>query len=427
MTKLSAWKTTCAIFLLGAATAISSPAQTFNTLAHFNGNDGANPDMALTQGVDGRFYGTTLYGGHICPGNEGCGTVFKITAKGTLTQLHRFVGTDGSFPMAGLVQATDGNFYGTTLHGGPTGDGTLFRITPAGALTTLHNFCPQDPVCTDGSVPATGLVQATNGNLYGTTTYGNGNNATGTVFKITLGGVLTTLHTFDLTDGAYPEGTLIQANDGNLYGTTYEGGSHRTCGLTFGCGTIFRITPGGVLTTLYSFCAQTTCVDGSGPQAGLVQATDGSFYGTTATGGAMEAGTVFQLTPEGTLTTLHSFCSQPDCPDGAGPDGGLVQATDGNFYGTTYFPGTVFSLSVGLGPFIKTLPAAGKLGAKVGILGNNLTGATSVTFNGAPTRFAVKSATLIVTQVPTGATTGPVIVTTPSGTLTSNVPFQVIP
>ena len=486
MNNRSDWKTVSIILLLFAATAIATPAQTFNTLAHFNGNDGADPDMSLTQGVDGRFYGTTLYGGHICPGNEGCGTIFKISAKGTLTQLHRFVGTDGSFPMAGLVQATDGNFYGTTLHGGTTGDGTLFRITPTGALTTLHNFCPQDPVCTDGSVPATGLVQATNGNLYGTTTYGYGHNATGTVFKITLGGVLTTLHTFDLTDGAYPKGALIQATDGNLYGTTYEGGAHRTCGSTFGCGTVFRITPGGVLTTLYSFCAQTNCVDGAGPQAalgqatdgnfygttfyggandtcdlgcgtvfritpggvlttlysfcaqtncldgsapqaGLVQATDGDFYGTTATGGTMDAGTIFQLTPEGTLTTLHSFCSQPDCPDGAYPDGGLVQATDGNFYGTTYYPGTVFSLSMSLGPFVKTLPAAAKVGAKVGILGNNLTGATSVTFNGAPTRFAVKSATLIVTQVPTGATTGPVIVTTPSGTLTSNVPFQVIP
>jgi uncharacterized repeat protein (TIGR03803 family) len=482
MNGLSWQKKACAVFVFCAATAVSSPAQTFNTLVHFNGNNGAFPDMPLTQGVDGKFYGTTLYGGHICPGNSGCGTIFKISAKGTLTQLHRFVGTDGSFPMAGLVQATDGNFYGTTLHGGATGNGTVFTITPQGTLTTLHSFCPQPPMCIDGGVPATGLVQAINGSLYGTTTYGA--NSPGTVFKITLGGVLTTLHTFDVTNGAYPEGTLIQASDGNLYGTTYEGGGYRTCGLTlgcgtvfritpggvqtlysfcaqtncadgagpqaglvqatdgnfygttfyggandtcdFGCGTIFRITPGGVLTTLYSFCTQTNCADGAEPQAALVQATDGNFYGTTEQGGTMNSGTLFQITAEGMLTTLYSFCSQPRCTDGAGPDGGLVQATDGSFYGTTASPGTVFALSVGLGPFVKTLPAAGKAGTRVGILGTALTGATSVTFNGIPAQFSIPLPSLILAHVPSGATTGTVTVTTTGGTLTSNVPFHVI-
>jgi uncharacterized repeat protein (TIGR03803 family) len=488
MTKPSTCWEVAAALLFCAVSAVFSPAQTFNTLVHFNGNDGYYPTMSLTQGVDGKFYGTTEYGGHYCPGpSKSCGTVFKIGAQGALTQLHRFVGTDGSFPMAGLVQVTDGNFYGTTLRGGTTGDGTVFQITPQGTLTTLYNFCPQDPVCTDGSVPATGLVQATNGNLYGTTTYGHGHNAAGTVFKITLAGVLTTLHTFDLTDGAYPEGALIQANDGNLYGTTYEGGSNRACGLSFGCGTVFRITPGGVLTTLYSFCAQTNCADGAGPQAalvqatdgnfygttfyggandtcdlgcgtilritpagvlttlysfcaqtncldgsapeaGLVQATDGNFYGTTVSGGNMDAGTIFQITPDGALTTLYSFCSQPYCADGWGPVGGMIQATDGNFYGTTASNGgTVFSLSVGLGPFVKTLPAAGKAGTRVGILGTALTGATSVTFNGIPAQFSVPLPSLILAHVPPGATTGYVTVVTPSGTLTSNVPFHVIP
>jgi len=491
MNGLSWQKKACAVFVLCAATAVSSPAQTFNTILQFNGDNGSGP-YGLTQGGDGNFYGTTLEGGSACP-NGTCGTVFKITAKGTLTQLHRFDGVDGAVP-EGPVQATDGNFYGTTSSGGANdkcfggyGCGTVFRITPGGALTTLYSFCAQTN-CVDGWEPSEGLVQARNGNFYGITAVGGTINR-GTVFKITPEGALTTLHSFDGTHGGDPTGALIQANDGNLYGTTQSGGrvtcsDPAECGTVFritpggvlttlygfcaltncvdgagplaplvqatdgnfygttflgganetcrfgdlGCGTIFRITSGGVLTTLYSFCAQTNCVDGSGPRV-LVQATDGNFYGTTDFGGTTDSGTVFQITPEGTLTTLHSFC-QPGCTDGAYP-GTLMQATDGNFYGTTggggtTGSGTVFSLSVGLAPFVKTLPAAGKAGTGVGILGTALTGATSVTFNGIPAQFSVRLPTLILTHVPSGATTGTVTVTTPSGTLKSNVPFHVI-
>jgi uncharacterized repeat protein (TIGR03803 family) len=280
------------------------------------------------------------------------------------------------------VQATKGsyygiflNFYGTTVAGGAHNDGTVFEITAAGKLRTLYSFCSQTN-CTDGDQPFAGLVQGGNGNFYGTTE---------------LGG--------DVTD----------------------------C-VPYGCGTVFKITPSGTLITLHSFVG----TDGGYPQAGVVKATDGNVYGTTTLGGANGYGTIFELTKAGTLTTLYSFCSQTGCTDGENLYGnGLVQATNGNFYGTTYGggangDGTVFSLSVGLGPFVETLPGAGKVGSEVRILGNKLTGATSVTFNGAPAQFTVKTPTLILTHVPTGATTGTVQVTLPGGTLSSNMPFHVI-
>jgi uncharacterized repeat protein (TIGR03803 family) len=204
-----------------------------------------------------------------------------------------------------------------------------------------------------------------------------------------------------------------------LYGIAYSGGAH-------GSGTIFDITVAGKFTTLYNFCTQHDCTDGATPLAGLIEATNGNFYGTTADGGASANGTVFELTPAGKLTTLHSF----DGTDGSYPRPGLMQATNGTFYGTTvqggtYGDGMVFSLSVGLGPFVETLPTSGMVGKPVVILGNNLTGATSVTFNGTAARFTVVSSTEIKTSVPTGATSGKVQVTTPGGTLTSNVRFRV--
>jgi uncharacterized repeat protein (TIGR03803 family) len=194
-------------------------------------------------------------------------------------------------------------------------------------------------------------------------------------------------------------------------------------------GTVFRITAGGKLTTLYDFCSQANCTDGSYPN-GLVQATNGDFYGTTNQSGAYGAGTVFKITPAGTLTTLYNFCSQTNCADGAYPLAGLMQDTNGNLYGTTfeggaYGLGTVFTLSVGLGPFVETQTTSGKVGAAVKILGTNLTGATSVTFNGTPALFTVVRPSEITTTVPAGATTGTVQVVTPSGTLSSNVSFRV--
>jgi uncharacterized repeat protein (TIGR03803 family) len=398
------------------------------------GCTGSSFPRALIQGTDGNFYGTTGLGGA-----NGYGTVFKITPAGTLTTLYNFCSqsgcTDGYEPWA-LVEGTDGNFYGTTYYGGASGDGTVFKITSDGTLTTLYSFCSQTD-CSDGGNPAAGLVQASDGNFYGTTT-GGAQPFMGTVFRITPGGSLRTLYRFCsqegvCPDGYCPRGALLQAGDGNFYGTTVYGGAN---GLLDG--TIFKISPSGKLTTLYSFCSQSGCTDGYQPAAGLVQGTDGNFYGTTFLGGAHSGGTAFKITPTGKLTTLHSFCSQSGCTDGQFPTDALVQDNNGKFYGTTTAGGgtstvcpsgcgTVFSLSVGLGPFVETQPTSGGVGAAVKILGTSLTGATSVSFNGTAAAFTVLSPSLITTTVPTGATTGKVQVVTPSRTLSSNVSFRVAP
>ena len=292
-------------------------------------------------------------------------------------------------------------------------------MTPAGTLTDLHEFD-----FTDGWDPKdTPLIQATDGDFYGTTAGGGSHTCPspaigcGTVFKITPGGAFATLHNFDGGDGSIPFAGVIQAADGSLYGTTNQGGAH-------GDGTVFKITLGGTLTTLHSFDG----TDGSGPFGVLVQGTDGNFYGTTNAGGANGDGTVFEITPAGTLTTLHDF----DGTDGAGAQSGLLQATNGTFYGNTFGggangDGTVFSLSTGLGPFVTFLPAARPVGGLVEILGQGFTGATGVSFNGTTAAFTVESDTYLTATVPAGATTGSVTMATPSGTLTSNKIFRVTP
>jgi uncharacterized repeat protein (TIGR03803 family) len=420
---------------------LSLSAQTFTTLYSFNFGDGANPYAGLIQATNGDLYGTASYFGG---GNSQSGTVFKITPNGKLTTLHSFDFMDGAYPEAGLIQATNGDLYGTTQWGGTgncgVGCGTVFKMTTSGKLTSLYPFCSkiENGVCIDGSEPQAGLVEAPNGNLYGTT-YAGGFNNGGTIFTITPKGALTTLYSFCsqggmCTDGNNPYAGLVRSTDGNFYGTTYAGGTNNG-------GTVFEITPSGALTTLYSFCSQSGCTDGANPYAGLVQATDGNFYGTASLGGANGGGTVFRVTPSGKLTVLYSFCSQSGCADGANPLAALIQATNGAFYGTTEWGGslpgcrygisripcgTVFSLSVGLGPFVETQPTSGEVGAAVKILGTDLKGATSVTFNGTAAAFKVVSAFLITTTVPEGATTGKVEVKTSKGTLKSNVVFRVM-
>jgi uncharacterized repeat protein (TIGR03803 family) len=402
-----------------------TPGGTLTTLHSFCSKsgctDGEYTYAVPIQGTDGNFYGTTYLGG-----SKELGTVFKIAPSGVLTTLHTFEGADGSQPLAGLVQSANGDFYGTTYMGGSEGYGVIFKITPSGALTTLHSFCSQSG-CTDGENPYAALVQGIDGNLYGTTLGGGGAKGFGTVFKITPSGKLTTLHSFctqsGCPDGQFPQTGLVQGSNGNLYGTTITGGA-------YGDGTIFEITPTGKLTTLYNVCSQSGCPDGNYLYAGLIQATDGNLYGIMDVGGANGVGTIFKITPTGTLTTVYNFCSQSGCPDGQYPSGGLVQATDGNLYGTTADggangDGTVFRLSVGLGPFVETEPTAAKVGATVKILGTNLTGATSVNFNGKAATFTVVSSSEITSAVPAGATTGEVQVVTPSGTLLSNVSFRV--
>jgi uncharacterized repeat protein (TIGR03803 family) len=452
--------------------------QVLRTVFTFDGSNGIAPaSMALIQGIDGNYYGTTMRGGEFSSG-----TVFKLSPSGNESVLYSFCSlpncADGAGPYAGLVQASDGNFYGTTYQGGLYGYGTVFKVTPAGVLTTLYSFCASgSPCAVDGGEPTGALIQGSDGNLYGTTGGDYFDPIQGTVFKMTLDGALTTLHNFcsqpACEDGEWPYAGLVQGADGNFYGTATNGGN-------FGQGVIFKMTPTGVLTTIYNFCEQTGCPDGRDPKGGLALGPDGDFYGTTQLGGTTRIegqGTVYKVTPEGVLTTLHRFCENPIggfCPDSGLPTVGLALISNGYFAGTTsgafnsvtlfavsskglfiqttkannttaplfqgtnglvygmanggtFEEGSVFSLNAGLGPFVRTTTTFGSVGDPVVILGTNLTGTTSVTFNGTAAQFTVLSASEITTTVPAQATTGLIKVETPSRTVASNLPFTVIP
>jgi uncharacterized repeat protein (TIGR03803 family) len=238
-----------------------------------------------------------------------------MTSAGELTALVSFSGANGSSPFAALVQGTNGNFYGTTAGGNgyvigsssAYSYGTVFQATSGGLLTTLRVFTG-----TNGYNPQAGLVQGIDGNFYGTTAYGgnlsvNADYGFGTVFKMTPAGVLTTLVSLSGANGSYCASGLVQGSDGNFYGTTAGGGAS---GSLMGGGTVFKITPTGVLTTLISFNG----ANGISPQAPLVQGSDGNFYGTTEYGGVGGCGTVFQISPAGALTTLVSFGGQTNVP-----------------------------------------------------------------------------------------------------------------
>jgi uncharacterized repeat protein (TIGR03803 family) len=470
------------MFMLLSSLTFPLFAQTLTTLANFGGDFGSNPGP-LVQGIDGNFYGVTTYGTETL---GTYGTVFRVTPQGDLTTLHMFCAlancADGYEPNGSLVQAVDGNFYGTASNGGANGGrgDTVYKITPNGKLTTLYSFCAQ-PNCTDGNGPVAGLTQAADGNFYGTT-IGGGATGYGTVFKITPQGILTTLHSFyGPVDGDEPTARLLQGSDGNFYGTTLFG--YGDIGL--GAGTIFRISSEGTFTLLYGWsCTENECLDGSNSTGGLIQAPNGNFYGTTEQGGTDNYGVIFKMTPEGVftplfsfdstdgsdpnaygplllatdktfygvtaeggayrwgtifkitsagkLTTLYNFCRQANCGDGAVATEGLIQATNGIFYGTTDEggvnpnSGTFFSLTSGLGPFIETLLTSGRIGADVLILGNDLASASAVSFDGTPATFTILSNTALKTTVPAGASTGFVNVVTADGTLTSDKAFRVI-
>jgi uncharacterized repeat protein (TIGR03803 family) len=308
-----------ALAVLAGITAVASNADaqvSYQVVAAFDrpNSSGANPSGGLLQGTDGGFYGTTSQGG-----TAAAGTIFKIDAAGTLTVLHSFNGADGGSPSGGLTQGGDGSFYGTTYSGGAyggSGYGTIFKVDAAGTLTTLHRFT----YGVDGAYPSDWLVKGTDDSMYGTTSYG-GAAGYGTVFKIDATGTLTTFHSFDYGSGGSPFGGLTQGRDGSFYGTTSSGAP--------GFGTIFKINAAGTLTTLHFFNG----ADGVFPSGRLTQGSDGSFYGTTSQGGTVAPGygTVFKIDVAGTLTTLHSFNSV----DGAQPRGGVFQADDGSFYGIT--------------------------------------------------------------------------------------------
>jgi len=444
-------------------------------------SDGTSPGGPI-QGLDGNFYGTTYDGGiydSACS-TYGCGTIYKITPTGTLTTLYHFCSksncSDGTFPVT-LILGNDGNFYGVTRGGGASnndncksGCGTLFKLTPQGTLTTLYNFDVEDGFAPSqllwtadetlyGATYAI-LFQQAEGQVFivnanGTTKFiGPGNAVTGVwfqgtdsqvvgnstptcdqyctiqggwVYKMSADGTSTVLYNFCPTGSNctyYSPGSMIEGVDGNFYGVVGGGTVNSLC-TTIGynsCGVVYQLTTGGAFTPLYNFCSLAKCADGAGPY-GLVAGSDGNIYGEAGP----NAGLIFKLTPGGTASTVYTFCSLAGC--GEGPSG-LVQATDGTFYGTTGFggshaKGTLYHLAAGLPSFVHPLATFGAVGTKVRILGSNLTGTTGVFFNGTPAAFEVGSKTNLTATVPAGATTGVITVTTPKGTLSSNVLFGV--
>jgi uncharacterized repeat protein (TIGR03803 family) len=382
------------------ALAVRSQAQTYTTLANFDGNDGTAPLYgSLVQAANGNFYGTTYNGGR-----NGYGVLFEVSPSGALTTIYDFCSqqncADGASPWSSPILASDGNLYGTAnLGGNPSGNsGTIFKMSLGGRIKTLYSFCYTPQRCLDGQNP-TGLVQATNGVFYGTTGFGGQFNA-GTLFAINSVGKFKVLYTFcsnHCADGQNPQSPPIQASNGKLYGTTYNGGST-------GSGVVYEITPEGAYRVLYNFCSQIGCIDGGYPFSALVEDAAGNLYGTTVFGGNFGSGTVFkitptnqflilhsfdntvgenpeaalivanngnlygttgssstgiggnvfEITPDGVYSSLHAFCnSNSSCSAGYLPNGAMLQATDGNLYGTTnaggtFGDGTVFSLSIGL-------------------------------------------------------------------------------
>lgn len=309
-------------------------AQTLTTLYSFAGNpgDGFNPHAGVTLDTQGNLYGTTadqphLYGG--CPQGD-CGIAFKLTPGGQEIILHHFFSGNNAFPMGGVILDAKGNLYGTTHGTGKRGNGRH-----EGSVFVLKKRLKGKVLHTfhyypDGAYPVAGLTMDSEGNLYGTTQAG-GIHSWGTVFELTASGTETVLYSFTSgADGANPDAGVILDAQGNLYGTTNVGGNSWA-------GVAYELAPSGTETTLHSFCSQPNCSDGAHPYAGLIADAQGNFYGTTFGGGAYRYGTVFKLTPSGEETVLYSFAG---APDGAAPYGGLVTDGQGNLYGTTYGGGS---------------------------------------------------------------------------------------
>lgn len=387
-----------------------TPSGTLTVVHRFAPPGGFGPVGGLTLATDGLYYGTNDGGGL-----HGYGNVFKMKQGGGLTVLHAFDGSGScSEPWAPPIQSAHGDFYGTARGDGYIHIGCIYRITSSGEFTVLHSFVPYG---LDGGLPAAPLVQGLDGYFYGTTVWAGAYNV-GVIFRISSTGDYKVLHNFGDGPGYYPAAPLIQANDGNLYSVAQSGG-------TLGGGVVFKITPQGVYSVLHNFGGG----DGSQPIGGLVQATDGNFYGTTQYGGTADAGVLYRVSPAGDFAVLHNF----DKTTGAYAMNTPLQHTNGILYGTTAEggnagKGTFFSFDLGLPPFVTYLPTYGRPGAVVRILGQGFTDTTQVFFNGTPAISpVVVYPTYLKATVPDGATTGPITVTTSTGTLTSNKVFVVHP
>ena len=346
---------------------------------------GCQPGLSL--GSDGNFYGDCLSGGP-----NGYGLLYRITPTGTFTDLHDFsnAGGDGGSPNGPPVSAKDGNLYGTTQIGGANGDGTVFKLTPSGTLTYLYSFKGSD-----GANPAAPLVQGSDGNLYGSTVFG-GSNGAGVIFKISTAGQLTALHNFNFTDGSGPIGGLVQGLNGSFYGTTYQGGVNNQ-------GTAFRLNSAGTYTLIHSFAAAT---DGLSPETAMVQATDGNFYGTTNPY-LDTCDSIYKITPNGVFSIVYQFDGTSSTL-GIGLANGLIQNTNGVLYGATNASvtggnGTVYTLNVGAHPFARLASTSGIVGSSVGIFGQGFSGASAVKFAGVTAPgVALQGTTYLTVPVPAG-------------------------
>ena len=333
-------------------------------LYSFKGGNGLNPDAGLLRDAAGNLFGTTVYGGNTnCAPPEGCGTVFKLSKTGKKeTVLHKFTGTpDGWFPEALLVEDKAGNLYGTTYLGGTSGVGTVFKMDATGKETILHSFTGPPNGGGDGAYSYDGVIRDKVGNLYGVTFEGGAYGA-GVVYKLDATGQETLLYSFaGGSGGANPDSVLLFDPQGNLYGTTENGGNSE-CGGT-GCGIVYELSPQSdgswMETTLYTFCSLSNCADGEIPGTGpLVRDSAGNLYGTTFFGGDYRncngdaCGVVFKLDTTGKETVLHSFTGGAD---GANPTAGLTMDSSGNLYGateaggatcyTSYTCGVVFNIT----------------------------------------------------------------------------------
>lgn len=388
----------------------------FHTLHTFDFTDGRAPVSGLILGTDQRFHGTTAAGGA-----NNYGTVYRLSPDGTVVTEHNFAGgKDGQFPNAVPIQSVSGDWYGVTsgIGGSNQYRGTIYKISAGSGYKLLHTFTGPD-----GDTPYGSLVEGSDGLLYGTTD-GGGANGMGTIFTISPDGTFKTLYSFDGTHGKFPIGPLVQAHDGNFYGTADDGG-------TANVGVIYRITPAGVYTVLHNF---TGGQDGVEPLGGLMEATDGNLYGTASqggvNGGATEMGILFRISVTGAYSRVLNF----NRTNGYSPVGQLHQHTDGKIYGYTYFggaqdSGTIYRCDLGMAPFVTYLTIYGKVGVKVTILGQGFQNNSLVYFNGTQAQQVEVHPTYIKAIVPDGATSGPITVQTSTAgqtvTLKSNKPFVV--
>ena len=359
------------------------------------------PHPGLTLGTDGGFYGVLQTGGA-----HQLGSIFKIDPAGSISTFFSFSGPDGAYPFAPPIQGVDGNWYGTTQRGGDADNGTVYQISPSGASRVLCDFS----TCGGGKIPELPLVQAATGIFYGGTTFG-GDPAFnfGSIFEISPSGKSLVVLDDGFAGLGGPAVAMLEGTDGSLYG---RAGNPEV---------VFKIA-GGVLSVLHD-------IGGGDPSDGLAQATDGNLYGMES--GGVGCGVIFRVNPLGDFAPIFTFPG--DGSLGCGSASTLIQHTNGLLYGTAFLGGSAnsgvfFSLDLGLGPFVTFLPAARQVGHTVEILGQGFTGTTAVSFNGTPaTSFNVYASTYMTATVPSGATTGFIQVTTPSGTLTSNKQFQVKP